>query len=185
MLEEQESAHLPTEMAEAIPVYRQMLEDHNQAMVAGNERAAMAVRKEANRLAIKLNGGLLGVLGGPDAPGEVLQRETHAPAGQVPMWGQRGDFVVDVNGVPVRIQMEGMLGISASLTVWPGFGAHVVEPDKPFFSDTGYRSFLGVHAIMVPGLTPDAFAREVIASHIKGECKGRLRPVAESYRSRF
>jgi len=77
------------------------------------------------------------------------------------------------------------MGICQSMSLWPGFGAYAVDADKPFFSETGYRSFLGLHAEMVPGLTPDAFAREVIASHIRGECKGRLRPVKQEYRDRF
>jgi hypothetical protein len=78
-----------------------------------------------------------------------------------------------------------MLGVRGSISLWPGFSANVVEPDKPFFSETGYRSFLDGHAEMVPGMTPDVFAREVIAAHINGECKGRLRQVKNEYRSRY
>jgi hypothetical protein len=71
------------------------------------------------------------------------------------------------------------------MSLWPGFSAHAVEPDKPFFSETGFRSFIGVHAESSPGITPDVFAREVIAAHIRGECKGKLRPVNAEYRDRF
>jgi hypothetical protein len=53
------------------------------------------------------------------------------------------------------------------------------------FSETGYRSFMGGQGDLVSGLTPDEFAREVIAAHIKGECKGKLRPVKEEYRVRY
>ena len=70
-------------MAEAIPVYRKLIESHDRAMVAGDEKAAMKIRKEANRMAVKLNGGEMGVLGGPDAPGYALMRETAAPAGNI------------------------------------------------------------------------------------------------------
>ena len=185
MAEELETAHLPSEIAAGIEAYRKMIEDHDRAMRAGDEKSAMAVRKEANRLAVKLNGGEMGVLGGPAAPGYVLMRETAAHKGTIPLWGQEGDFNIDVNGTPVRIDMDGMLGICASMSLWPGFGAYAVDASKPFFSETGFRSFLGIHANLVPGLTPDAFAREVIASHIKGECKGKLRSIQQEYRSRF
>jgi hypothetical protein len=61
----------------------------------------------------------------------------------------------------------------------------VVEFEKPFLSETGYRSFVGVHADLVPGLTPEVFVRKVIAEHIKGPCKGKLRPVKPEYRGRY
>ena len=183
--EQRETAHLPSSMDEGITHYRALLEKNNEAMLAGDVARAMATRKEAERLAIKLNGGEFGILAGPDAPGYVLMRETAAPTGTVPMWGQEGDFIVKVGEMPVHIQMDGMLGLGARVSVWPGFSANTVEPDKPFFSETGYRSFLGVHAHLVPGLTPDEFAREVIAAHIKGDCKGKLRSVGQEYRGRY
>lgn len=77
-------------MEDGIAAYRAMLEKNDAAMRAGDEETAMAIRKEASRLAVKLNGGELGVLGGPDAPGYVLMDQTAAPPGTVPMWGQKG-----------------------------------------------------------------------------------------------
>ena len=97
---------------------------------------------------------------------------TAAPPGTVPLWGQKGEFDIKVGDMPVHIRMDGMLGIGRHCAIWPGFDATVVEPDKPFLSETGYRSFIGVHAKLVPGLTPDAFAREVVQHHLKTECKG-------------
>lgn len=35
------------------------------------------------------------------------------------------------------------------------------------------------------GTTPEEFAREVIAAHIRGECKGKVRPVKQEYRERY
>jgi hypothetical protein len=172
-------------MDEGIAHYRMLLNKHNEAMLAGNKTTAIAIREEGNRLAVKLNNGEPGILGGPDAPGYVRMRETAASPGAVPMWGQRGDFTVTVDDMPVHIVMDGMVGVCASMDVWPGFSANVAEPEKPFISETGYRSFLGVHADLVPGLRPDAFIREVIAAHIKGPCRGKLRQVEESYRARY
>jgi hypothetical protein len=185
MVEERETAHLPSEMEAGIAAYRAMLEQHNQAMLDGDEKKVMAIRKEANRLAVKLNGGEIGILGGREAPGYVLMDSTAATPGTVPMWGQQGEFAIKVGDMPVHIKMDGMLGICQSMSMWPGFSANVVEPDKPFFSETGFRSFIGVHADPPPGITPDEFAREVIAAHIRGECKGKLRAVKEEYRERY
>jgi hypothetical protein len=67
------------------------------------------------------------------------------------------------------------------MSVWPGFAAHAVDYDKPFLSETGYRSFLGCHAEMVPGLTPDVFVREMLQQYVNSECKGKLRRIGAGY----
>lgn len=103
LFEEQQSAHLPSAMEEAIPVYRGMIERHHAAMLAADEAQVKAIRKEAHRLAVKLNNGEPGILADRDtSPGYVLTRETAAPAGTVPMWGQQGEFTIDVKGMKVR-----------------------------------------------------------------------------------
>jgi len=182
---EKQTAHLASDIDTGIEQYRGLLEQHNAAMLAGDEKGAVAVQKEAVRLAVKLNDGEPGILGGPEAPGYVLMNGTAAVPGTVPIWGQKGEFDIKVGDTPVHIRMDGMLGISRHCNIWPGFDATVVEPDKPFVSETGYRSFIGVHAKLAPGLTPDVFAREVIQSYLKAECKGNLRPVKQEYRERY
>jgi hypothetical protein len=181
MAEEQRTAHLPSTMEGAIPFYRSLIERHHAAMLAGDVAAAMKIREEAHDLAYKVNGGDVAIKGGPDAPCYVLERATAAPAGTVPMWGQTGEFVVRVGAMPVRIEQEGMFGIAAGFGVWPGFAAHAVDYRMPFLSETGYRSFLGCHADMTPGITPDAFAREMIDAYVKRECKGKLRKIEGTY----
>lgn len=181
ILEEQETAHLPSEIEQGIAHYRGMLEKHNTAMLTGDEKTAMDIRKEANRLAVKLNDGEPGILGGPDAPGYRLMDGTAAVPGTVPLWGQKGEFDIKVGDMPVHINMDGMLGICQSMSLWPGFEAHALDYDKPFLSETGFRSFIGVHADIAPGLTPDAFTREVIQHYLKTDCKGKLRKIDASH----
>jgi len=185
MAEEQATAHLPSDMEAGIAAYRTMLEKNHQAMLAGDEKTAMAIRKEANRLAEKLDPQDHGILSGPEASGYLLMNGTAATPGTIPMWGQSGEFDVKVGNMPVHIKMDGMIGTFGSINLWPPFSANVVEPEKPFFSETGFRSFIGVHAEPHAGITPDEFARGVIAAHIKGECKGKLRAVKEEYRGRY
>jgi hypothetical protein len=182
ILREQETAHLPGTMEEAIPYYRKLIEKHHHAMMTVDFAAAMKVREEADELAIKLNGGaLLGIKGGPDAPCYVLERATAAPTGTVPMWGQTGDYVIDVDGMRVRIEQEGMYGIGAFMSPTPGFSAHAVDYDKPFLSETGYQSFAGFRSEPEPGMTPDVLAAETIRAKIQRDSKGKLRKIERSY----
>lgn len=153
-------------------------------MLAGDHKAAMAIRKDANRLAKKLNGGDVGILAGPDAPGNVLERETAAPDGTVPMWGQSGNFTVTVGKTPIRFEVDGMFGVCASTFVAPGFSIHAVEPDKPFPSETGYRSFLGYHPNIPPGMTVDQFCVAMVEAYVSGECQGKLRAIKPEYQGR-
>jgi hypothetical protein len=179
---ERETAHLPATMEDALPFHRLQIRQHHAAMLAGDIDAAMRIRKEAHRLAVRLNGGNGGILAGDEAPGCVLDRRSAAASGAVPLWGQRGDFTITVAAMPVRIEMDGMFGIGATFCPLPGFAARAVDRDRPFISETGFRSFLGLHAELVPGLTPDSFAHEVIAAHIRCELKGRLRRIGDEYR---
>jgi hypothetical protein len=181
ILREQETAHLPGTMEEGIPYFRKLIERHNEAMLAGDAETAMAIREEATELAYKLNGNSTAIKGGPDASCYVLERATPAPAGAVPLWGQTGEFTIDVDGMKIRIEQDGMFGLGTSVAFWPGFSAHAVDDDKPFLSETGYRSFLGIHADTVPGITPDMFARDVILSHIRGKPKGKIAKIERSY----
>jgi hypothetical protein len=182
MLKEQETAHLPGTMEEAIPFYRKLIERHHEAMLAGDEAAAMKLREEAHELAAKVNGGTsFGIMGGPDAPCYVLERATAAPAGTVPMWGQTGQFTVNMGTMPVRIEQDGMFGLGMGSSSYSGFGAHAVDYQKPFISETGYRCFIGCHADMSPGITPDVFARRMVEAYVAKECKGKLRKIERSY----
>lgn len=181
---ERSTGHLPGTFPEAVTHYRALLAKHHAAMLAADVDETMRLREEADNLALRLNHGDPGILAGPDASGCALARETAAALGSVPLWGQKGNFIVTVSGARVRVEMEGIFGIGGSFVYWLGFSAHAVDHDRPFISPTGYRSFLGIHADAVPDMTPDAFAAKVIAAHVAKELKGRLVAIAPSYRER-
>ena len=180
---EDETRHLPATMTDALPFFAELLEEHHAAMLAGQVDEVMFCRAEAHRLAVKLNGGKAGILADQDSPGYVLARETEAAPGAVPIWGQKGSFIVTAAGTRVRIEMDGVFGIGASSAFWPGFAAHAVDFDRPFISETGYRSFLGIFAEPAPGLTPDSFV-EILTGYIRRELRGRLVPITRRYRDR-
>ena len=182
---EDQTRHLPATMADALPFFLELLEEHHAAMLAGQVDEVMFCREEAHRLAVKLNGGKAGILADKDSsPGYVLARETAAAPGMVPLWGQKASFIVTAAGARVRIEMDGVFGICATSGFWLSFSAHAVDFDGPFISETGYRSFLGIHAEPVPGITPDAFAEKVVAAHVAREMKGRLVAIEQRYRDR-
>lgn len=172
--EEAAHAHLPGTVDAALPYFRRLIEAHHAAMLAGDIGEVSRLRSEAHDLAYKLNGFEPGILAHEDAPGYVLDRLTRADEGAVPLWGQSGSFEIRHKAMRVRIEMDGLFGIGASHMAWLGFAAHAVEKNKPFLSETGYRSFLGVGGTLTPGFTPDTFAAAIIAAHVERELKGRL-----------
>jgi len=180
--QEKECAHLPGTMDEALPFYRVLIERHHAAMLVGDGDAVQRIRDEAHDLALKLNNYEPGILADENAPGCVLARETRAPDGAIPLWGQEGSFIVTRGAMRVRIELEGLFGIGSSFMAWPGFSAHAVDWGKPFLSETGYRSFLGVGGALEPGHTPDSFCAAIIEAHVVRALKGKLRMIAPRYR---
>ncbi|NEV75910.1 hypothetical protein DYI24_02475 [Rhodopseudomonas sp. BR0C11] len=177
-----EAAHLPDTLEKAVPYMRGLIDRHHAAMLEADEAKAMALRAEADLLANKLNAFEPGILAGPDAPGCILDRETRAREDEVPLWGQSGCFEITVLDMRARIELEGIFGIASSVVAWLGFAAHAVDRDKPFISQTGYRSFLGLSGDLVPNLTPDEFVRNVITAHIIRDLKGKLVPIKPNHR---
>ena len=71
--------------------------------------------------------------------------------------------------------MDGIYGVC-----FPGFAIHAIEWDRPFLSETGYRSFLGYGGIL--DLSVEQYVRDAIAHYFNGELKGKLKPIAQRYR---
>ena len=181
MYEEQRTAHLPSTLEQAIPVYRDLIDRHNAAMLVGDEATVLKLRNEARDLAHKLDPENNGILASDDAPAKALERATAAEPGTVPKWGQTGDFTIDVDGIKVRVKQDGMLGIGSMSMFWPNFAAHAVDYDKPFLSETGYRSFMGPRVEVMTGIAPDQFATKVMKSYLAGECKGKPQRIQQTY----
>lgn len=172
------TAHLPNTMEDAVGFLQTLIARHHEAMLAAEIATVMALRKEAALLALHLNHGEPGIIADENAPGSVLSARTAAQDGTIPLWGQRGVFTVTACGMQVRVEIDGMFGIGATSMYWPGFSAYALDRDKPFLSETGYRSFLGIAADAVPGFTPERFCISVIERHVERELKGRLLKIA-------
>ncbi len=165
---------MPESVEDALPIFRALLEEHHAAMLAAKEDEVKRLRRRAHYIALKLNGGEAGILADEDAPGCVLTRASAAPVDEVPIWGQAGDFEIDAAGMRVRIVVEGIFGLGCGSSFWPGFSAHAVDLDKPFLSETGFRSFLGIYAEPRAHVRPDEFAIGIVSGFVYQHLKGKL-----------
>ncbi len=177
---EQRTAHLPDGLPAAIPYFRNLIDRHHEALLAGDLDAAQRINDEAHDLALKLNGGDSAILADDDSSGHVLERETAAPEGEVPKWGQTGAFVVSVDAMRVRVVMEGVLGLAAAPL--PSFVVMAIDYDEPFLSETGFKSFLGYSLVLATGALPDEHARSVIGTYVRERLKGKLYRIEARYR---
>lgn len=130
---ERRTSHLPSAMPDALDYFRALIGRHHAAMIAGDAPLVFELRDEAKLLARKMIGGKLEIMASDDAPGCRLANLTKAPLGEVPLWGQEGEFRIAVRGMRVRIDQYGIFGIGSSIMYWPGFAAHCVDAHKPFF----------------------------------------------------
>jgi len=93
---ERETGHLPETMAEGLPYHRGLFDALDAAMRASDVDETMHLRTEARKLTLRLNSGDSGILADKNGSDRVLERETTAAPGAVPLWGQAGDFVITV-----------------------------------------------------------------------------------------
>jgi hypothetical protein len=174
---------LPSSWDDAIPHYFKLLDRCNAAFLVADLDAIKRVYDEAETMAIMLNGRTHG-LTARDGAGTRLAEKTRAPPGTIPLWGQQGEFVIEAAGISVRMDTDGIFGIATRYVFMPGLGAHAVDWDKPFISETGFRSFIGYSADLEPGVTIDAFARALIEHHVANALKGRLVRIQDEYADR-
>jgi hypothetical protein len=84
----------------------------------------------------------------------------------------------------IRVEMDGLFGIGTSHMSWCGFAVHAVDWEKPFLSETGYRSFLGAGGALAPGYGPDRFAAAIIDGHVQRELRGGLCQIGAKHLTR-
>lgn len=71
-----------------------------------------------------------------DSAGNVVMAECAAPPGEVPGWGRAGSFLLEVDRLRLRVEVEPWgCGLEKMISV----GFHAVDLTGPFISPTGYR----------------------------------------------
>jgi N6-adenosine-specific RNA methylase IME4 len=152
---DEELAALPEGIEALQPLYDDALRQLHGAMIDGQSVPAarrMSIVHQAKRLDLiqeRAHGGT-GYLA-PGSQSEKLRTASAAPIGSEPMWGQRGVFTMDVDGVACIVEADDAISISA----------YACDPDKPFCSETGYLS-----------LAP--------MTDLAGECEGDDAPLPET-----
>ena len=170
-------AELPTDRDELLAAAVAAVVEIDAAIMRGDGAAAEAASDRYEAVIWKMNGGThVGSMADHDAPGQVIERHCAAVPGDVPLWGQRGQFLVADGDMRALVEYEAGYG-------WPlgaHFQFHVIDLDRPFISETGYRS----HFDTARGcMTVDEVARGILAAQ-RAE-KKRPVMVEASYRDRL
>lgn len=100
-----------------------------------------------------------------------LMEALAAKDGEVPMFGQKGRLIIEIEGCRVDFAYAGMFGIC-------GGDARVIDLDKPFISETGYRSFQVCpddFVIAAPNMTCKAWLERVCMAQLTEGGKKKLK----------
>nr|BCT99929.1 hypothetical protein [uncultured bacterium] len=170
-------AELPTDRDDLLAAAVAAVVEIDAAIMRGDGAAAEAASDRYEAIIWTMNGGTrTGCMAGHDAPGQVIERHCAAVPGEVPLWGQRGQFLVTDGDMRALVEYE--TGYSGPLGAH--FQFHVIDLDRPFISETGYRS----HFDTARGcMTVDEVARGILAAHRAD--KKRPVMVKASYRDRL
>lgn len=118
----------------ALSIARRIMQRKHDAILSGNKDAAKAAARHYHLLIQALNGGtLFACRAGPESVANRLEVELAAPDGACPRWSQCGRFFVVVNGMPCVVVYDGG-GFAEN------FAYHATAYDRPFISETGYKS---------------------------------------------
>lgn len=167
-----ELADVPAEQFPALA--KQAAEQYHDAVLAGHVDALDRAEDAYTALVYKLNGDSLhGCKADADSAGHVLARAVAAQPGQVPGWGQAGEFLLEVDGLRVWVVVpHHMLGNHRFCDF------RAVDLDKPFISETGYRS-VTLTATSSIGETVDQAARREVLELI--QAAGKLKTIEGEY----
>lgn len=129
-------AALPETDEELFHLADQMVLMFNDAALAGDETALEDAATVYQAVIYRMNGDtFFGCQAEADRPGRVMAARHTAPAGQVPTWGQEGEFLVTLtNGCRIRVAFH-----SRGLHLMTTLDLNAVDHDRPFVSNTGYR----------------------------------------------
>ena len=166
---------LPDDDTAMLDVARRALTAFDEAIRAEDMPAMTAASDQYQAVVWKMNGGTFSGCETQEGSSNRIRFALTAEPGKEPIWGQRGEFLVDVAGVRVVVVSNGGTG-GLSLR----FCMHAASAAGPFISETGYRSLCGTPVVM--GATV-AEAAAIWIQAILAEKKGRVF-IKREYRNR-
>lgn len=132
---------LPRDFSQLVTIARAHMVEYDRA-VLGEDSDLMLVAQAGFKAAIvRANGDTnSGSEAGPDAAGPRIRQALEATPGDLPMWGQKGEFLVEHCGIRAVLRCAGLNSIG-------GFEFRAAAQTGLFISPTGYRSLCGVSPI--------------------------------------
>ncbi|EBU8392560.1 klcB [Salmonella enterica subsp. enterica serovar Typhimurium] len=163
------AASMPSDLDGLLAVARAAVDELHAGVMACDDAAVELATNRYEAATWKLNGGtFFGCQADQDAAGCVIDRHCSAAPGDVPCWGQAGQFLVEVEGLRALVDFGGGIGAMGC-----HFAFNVVDLDKPFISETGYRSHFDR---LRGGMTVDAVAAAIFAAILKDKRPRRIEP---------
>lgn len=152
---------LPEGDSALLDVAKQAVEAFDVAIMAGDDTAAAVAFDLYEAVVFVLNGWTFFACRGDDeAAGYVVARHCAAVSGAVPGWGQSGEFVIEADGMRALVVTGWKFG------GWlQHFSFHAIDFDRPFISETGYRSHF--QSQPYAGVTVDEAARLMLRSFVR------------------
>ena len=154
---------LPTGTVELLAVCRMECDAYGAAVLADDGDAVAAARLRYKAAVWVLNDGtMFGSFSGPESGGELAARHCAALPGSLPGWGQKGEFLIEVDG------MRAVVCYGSQLTTFSThFEFHAIDLDRPFVSDSGYRSHFvnGPTGSVTVAFAAEAYLRGFVRDH--------------------
>ncbi|WP_230960404.1 hypothetical protein [Burkholderia pseudomultivorans] len=154
------SLKFPANRDELLAVALDAVRELHAAVVDDDAAAAEAASDRYDAVVWRLNGDTF--FGCRVGAGEIIEQHCRAEAGHIPMWGQAGEFLINVSGVRSIVEVDDGFG---RFRVF--FKFHAVDVNKQFISETGFRSHFEVFQ---SGQTVDEVAKAIFAAFL---AKGR------------
>jgi hypothetical protein len=151
---------MPSDREGLLAVAWECVELYNNAVLDRADFAALVIGERYEAAIWKLNGGTLaGSCAGDDSAGTIVRRYCAAKPGAVPVWGQQGEFLINVRDIRCWVKYGGGLGSIPN----SHFEFNAVDLDAPFISETGYRSHF---SRVVRGHTVDSAAIAIFSEFL-------------------
>lgn len=167
------SADLPGDDASRIKVAREAMIAAHEAVLADDEAAFTAAVELYDAVIYALTDFSFFGSEVDQGGGQRLREALAAAPGQVPLWGQAGEFLVDHAGIRAVVKMHGGFGTCS----FASLNAACVS--GLFVSDTGFLSLTGAKPVL--GCAVDEAARGWLAFEI--ENRGRV-TIGRAFRDR-
>lgn len=167
---------LPADRGELEQLAGDMLQLFNDAMITASTRDIETSALRYNAVVYRLHGDTFMGSGTKEGAGGQLRKKLAAPAGVVPGWGQAGEYLLEVDGMRLRVVVDPW-GMNRTYSL----SFHAVDASAKFISESGYLSQF-LHPDKHLGHTLGQAVRELVEQLLQGEFKPK--PIREDERAK-